>query len=530
MTPRLPTAAELDLVMPEIWLIIAMCAVVMVPLINRHSVILPLVTAVIGLGLAAVFALNPLARFTEGGGSFVFGDMLAVDPFSQFFKLLLAVFTLFILAQWVITSLRTTDARDVPDYLCLLLGAAVGMALMASASHLVMIFVAMETASLPSFALAGFRKRHRASTEGSLKYVLFGSAASAVGVYGMSLVYGATGTMSLAGIAEVAARPEGFTPMLGVGLMVMFAGIAFKLSAAPLHFWCPDVFEGAPIEITTFLSVASKGAAVCLLIRVLQTFSAYGGINASFVGFSTGVAILGCVTATWGNLAALRQTSIRRLLAYSSIAHAGYMIIGASLITVTDVGAPGRALAGALLFYIVVYMFMNLGAFTVAGVVAQRAGTEDIRDYAQMVNRSPALMVLLAVFLLSLFGMPGLGGFMAKAMLGMAMFEVNHPAAFALVAVLLFNTLLSLYYYLRPIYFMVFVVDDQDRPRFAPQGAALALLLICAAAVVWTGIFPNWTTQTARRYATLVLRPTMTQQAMIAPSSDAPLDESDLTP
>lgn len=494
--------------MPEIWLVLAMCAVVLVPFVRRRSAALPVGAALAGLALA-LFSALPLSSLTGGAGTFVFHRMLAIDPFAQFFKVLLLAFTVLVVAQWSLTSRAGTDVKDVPDYLCLLLGAAFGMALMASASNLLMIFVATEAASLPSFALAGFRKRHRPGTESSLKYVLFGAVASSVSLYGMSLIYGAAGTLDLAGIAGAAAAGDGMTPMLAVGLMAMFAGFAFKLSAVPLHFWCPDVFEGAPIEITTFLSVASKGAAVCLLLRVMHAFGVHGAAvgGPGFAGLATGVALLGAVTATWGNLVALRQVRIRRLLAYSSIAHAGYMIMGTSLVCLLPEGAPVQKMAGAVLFYLLVYMFMNLGAFTVAAVIAQRSGSEDIRDYAGLIRRAPITAVLLATFLLSLFGMPGLGGFMAKVLLAIAMFEVGGVAAFLLVGVLLLNTLLSLYYYVRPVYYMVFVSDEQDRPAIVPRGAALAMLLACAAALLWTGLLPNGPGQLARDYGTLVARP-----------------------
>jgi len=491
--------------MPECWLVIAMCAVVLVPFINRRSVLLPTVTTLIGLGLALVWAM-----WTAGAeASTVFADtrVLAIDPFSQFFKVILLLFTMLIIVQWLLNSRDRMDARDVPDFQCLLLGAAVGMALMASANNLLMIFVATEAASLPSFALAGFRKKNALSTEGSLKYVVFGSAASAISIYGMSLIYGSTGALGLAEIAAHAAAPAGMTPLLAIGLLAMFAGVAFKLSAVPLHFWCPDVFQGAPIEVTTFLSVASKGAAVCLLVRIMAAFGAAG----EFVGLATGIGILGALTATWGNLAAFHQNNIKRLLAYSSIAHAGYMIMAAAVLGVAGemvtVGDEEKyvftltqltPVTGALLFYLFVYTFMNLGAFTVAALIARRTGSEDIRDYAGLSKRAPWLAGLLALFLLSLFGMPGLGGFLGKVLIGIAMGEAG-GGRFLLLAALLINTLISLYFYLRPVYQMYFAGDDQDRPRVTMPGAVTALLAGCAILLVATGL--GFMSGPAARYA-----------------------------
>ncbi len=481
----LPSVETLRLVMPEIWLVVGMCAVILVPFVHRASIALPTVAALLSLVLAVVTSLVSLSHM-PGPGQAVFDGMLTIDPLSQFFKVLLAIFTMLVLVQWLIVNRRDTGVGvyDTPDFMCLLLGATLGMALMASASNLVMIFVATETASMPSFVLAGFRKRQREGSEGSLKYVVFGSASSAVMLYGMSLIYGSAGTLNLSHVAAQAAT--GMTPLLAVGLAAMFAGIAFKLSAVPLHFWCPDVFEGAPIEVTTFLSVASKGAAVCLLMRVLDSFGAVTG--SGFTGIATAVGILGAVTATWGNLLALHQTRIKRLLAYSSIAHAGYMIMAASLLAVAG---DGQAVVGAVLFYLFVYLFMNMGAFTVAALISQQTGQEDIQGYAGMINRSPALAVMLALFLLSLFGMPGLGGFAGKVYLMVAMSQAGGAPAYVLIAVLLVNTLISLYYYLRPVYFMVFVADKEVKPGFTARPAGVGVLVVCAVMVLWTGLWPS---------------------------------------
>ena len=510
MNVTLPTWDELRLVGPEIWLTLTMCAVVIVPFIRRRSIVLPVVITLLGLALALVSAL-PLGpqHINVGAASLVFSGALAIDPFSQFFKVLLLVFVIFIVAQWLMTSRHEMDERDAPDFLCLLLGATLGMALMASATNLLTIFIAMETASLPSFALAGFAKHRRRSTEGSLKYVLFGAAASAIGLYGMSLLYGAAGSLDLGTIASQAAD-GGMTPMFAIGLVAMFSGIAFKLSAVPLHFWCPDVFEGAPIEVTTFLSVASKGAGLCLLLRIVSAFGAAG----PQVGLTTGIAILGAVTATWGNLVALHQTNIKRLLAYSSIAHAGYMIMAASL---TGLG-PDSTVAGAILFYLFIYMFMNLGVFTIAALVSQHTGSEDIRDYSGLARRNIWLTILLSIFLMSLLGMPPLGGFWAKVFLGMAMFDTASGIAFLLIIVLFTNTLISLYYYMKPVYYMVFVSEDGSSPAFSPRVAGMVMVVFCALVLLWTGFLPQWASQLAHDYGTINTK----QAQLYQPTAVAP--------
>jgi NADH-quinone oxidoreductase subunit N len=488
--------SDLSLVTPECILVIGMCLVLLVAFMKRSGSIVPTFVAALTL-LVALFAVLVGLPSREAGGMESFGpafsNILMIDPASQFFKIILLLFTMLVLLQWLLTTPDDVERRDVPDFLCLLLGATFGMALMASANSLLMIVLATETASLPSFALAGFRKKKLSGSEAALKYVLFGAVASAVMIYGASLVYGSVGSLQLNAIAACA-QSEGASAMMAIGLTAVIAGIAFKLSAVPMHFWCPDVFQAAPIAVTTFLSVASKGAAVIMLLRIV---AAFGMANVQLDGLAVGIAILGGVTATWGNLMAFHQNHLRRLLAYSSIAHAGYMIMGISIAAITNDVA---SISGPILFYLVVYMFMNLGAFTVGAVIAQRAGTEDIREYAGLIKRSPVMAVLLAIFLLSLFGMPGLGGFMGKVFLALGMVKIG-VGGIVLVGVLLINTLLSLYFYMRPVYYMVLVPDTENRPSVVAGGAAMAVLVICAVMLVVTGLVPQYAYNIAQDYS-----------------------------
>jgi NADH-quinone oxidoreductase subunit N len=520
--PQVPLLTELRLTWPEIGLVITMCGVILAPFMNRRnprwSGGVALLGSIVSL-LAATYSLDLANDF-----GFVFSGMITVDYFSQCFKVLLLIFLVLVLAQWWILSSRRPDPGDTPDFLCLLVGAALGMALMSSASSLIMIFIATESASLPSYALAGFRKKHRSSSEASLKYVVFGAASSALMLYGMSLIYGDVGTLSLVGIG--AKISSGLTPILAIGLLLMFAGIGFKLSAVPLHFWCPDVFEGAPIEVTTFLSVASKGAAMCLLLRVLATFGASGWpADGHLAGLAAGVALMGGITAIWGNLVAMHQTNIKRLLAYSSIAHAGYMIMTASLICGTDGGTSSAEVSGVILFYLVIYLFMNLGAFTVSGLIAQNTGSEDIRDYAGLLRRSPVAAVLFTLFLLSLFGMPGLGGFMGKVYLMKVMADAG-GFGFILIAVLLINTLLSLYYYMRPVYHIVFAKDPGGTP-FVPNLAGMVMLCVCAAMLFWTGLMPGSMGGLAQDFGLMHVSPRLREVSQVIPEPAAALVEQD---
>jgi len=475
---------EVAHVWPEIILAITMCAVLLTPMLRGPSVAGPSIAGLIGLGGAAIATGATMGHANE----VLFHGMLVVDPFSQFFKLILIVMTALAIGQRISTNRTEMRPTSAPEYLCLMVGAVLGMCLIVSANNLLTIVIALETASIPSFALAGFRKRDTLSTEGSLKYVIFGAASTAVMVYGMSLVYGATGTLELGGIA--AAAGEAVTPMLALGLLAMFTGIAFKLAAVPMHFWCPDVFQGAPTDVATFLSVASKGAAACLLLRIMQVFGAtqVGPDATGFGGMAIAVGLLGAVTCTWGNLVALHQTNMKRMLAYSSIAHAGYLIMAVALLPLGATPAEQSTVAGAVLFYLMVYGFMNVGAFTVAAIVESRTGGRDTTDYANLFRQQPALAAAMTVFLLSLFGMPGLGGFLAKIQVMKGMAQFGMPG-FVLIAVLLINTLLSLYFYLRPVYFMAFVEESQGQPMARPpRNWAAAILAVCVIALIWTGI------------------------------------------
>ncbi len=485
---------QLTLVRSELWLVAGMCAVLIAPFFKRDSAKAPIAVTLCSL----LLALLSIGGGDAGDGS-VFHGSLTIDPFSQFFKVLLYSFAALVVMQWSILRRDARSHLDTPDFMCLLLGATFGMSLMASASNLLTLFIATEAASMPSYALAGFRKRSRLGTEGSMKYVLFGAASSALMLYGLSLVYGTTGSLEFGAIARVGAT-TGVSPLMAIGLMGVLGGIAFKLSAAPMHFWCPDVFQGAPTEVTTFLSVASKGAAIALLVRFLGAFgnaaiTLPGGPTDPhvFAGLASGVAVLGGVTAFWGNLVAYHQRNIKRLLAYSSISHAGYMIMAASVMPLADrlpKGVDSQDVTEALLFYLLIYLFMNLGAFTLAALVTQKTGSEDIEDYKGLAYRHVPLTALFMIFLLSLFGMPGLGGFMGKVFLAKGVAKLGF-GGLVIIAVLLINTLISFFYYMRPIVYMCLKSPGRNLPAFVPNPAGMVLASACAFMILFTGLLPG---------------------------------------
>jgi NADH-quinone oxidoreductase subunit N len=353
----------------------------------------------------------------------MFGGLLVYDHLTIFMRCFLLGFA--VLLIWLTLLTGIPDREDSADFYVLLLGATLGMSLMASANHLLMVFIGVEMASLPSYALAGFLKGRRQSSEAALKYVVYGGGAAGVMLYGISLLAGKFGTGYLPDLASGYVHAIGtFDPVLILGTLFLLIGVGFKLAAVPFHFWCPDVFEGASAEVAGFLSVASKGAALALLIRLVLTFTGVDPqerfVDGNWMGvlryLIPALAVVAGVTATFGNLAAFFQNNLKRLLAYSTIAHAGYMMMGVCALTTPRLYLPGdRAVigAGAVLFYLIAYLFMNLGAFAVVAFLRNETGTEDLDRMRGLVRRSPWMVVTLSLFLLSLLGIPPLIGFMA---------------------------------------------------------------------------------------------------------------------
>ncbi len=405
-----------------------------------------------------------------------FGGLIVFDPFAAVLRGLLLLFAVLALLLGRLTGIP--DAEDSGDYIVMLLGGTLGMMLMVAANHLLMVFIAMEMASLPCYALAGFLKGRRHGSEAAMKYVVYGAAASGVTLYGLSLLLVTFGTGDLAGIGEGLGR--GVDPMAAAGLLFFAAGLAFKLSAVPFHFWCPDVFEGAAAEVGAFLSVASKAAAIGLTVRVLTAFTATDPALRHTVGLIVlGVAAL---TMTVGNFAALRQSNLKRMFAYSTIAHAGYMLTAVAIL------AP--ASREAVLYYLLAYLPTSLGAFAVAAAVRNRTGSETLDGIRGLVATAPALTVALAVFLLSLLGLPPLAGFAGKFQLFDAVYHAADRfgwVAYAAVAVGVLNTVVSAGYYLAVL--RAAVLDDPSADALRPTGAGLVtLVLVLAAAVVVLGL------------------------------------------
>jgi NADH-quinone oxidoreductase subunit N len=360
------------------------------------------------------------------------------------------------------------------EFYSLIFGMILGMMLLSAARNFVMVFVALELVSYSSYVLAGYMKQSHKSSEASLKYVLYGGTASGIMLFGISLLFGMTGSFDFAQIpnyfqASVIAAP--FSPLLFTLICIfIFAGIGYKISSVPFHFWTPDVYEGAPTSITAYLSVASKAAGFAVLIRILFALNIQAGTSQHpLFDWSFFIQLMAILTMTVGNLIAVWQDNLKRMLAYSSIAHAGYMLAALAVFSSSGVLA--------VLIYFAVYLFMNLGAFLIVILIQNKIGTEDINAYNGLGYRFPFLGVCLTIFLISLTGLPPTAGFIGKLYLFIALVEKKF---LVLAVIALLNSVVSLYYYVRVLKHMYLKSSEDDSVTYPVsfQNALLVLLLV----------------------------------------------------
>ncbi len=372
----------------------------------------------------------------------------------------------------------------------------VGMFFLAGSNDIITLFVAFELVSIPSYVLAGYKRADKRSAEAALKYVIFGAASSGVMLYGLSLLYGITGATGLPEMAAKLSSPVGLGIPHLVGLVLVLAGIGYKIAMVPFHFWCPDVYEGSPTAVTAFLSVAPKAAGFAALLRLMPLFDTIQPIyGVTAVGLMT---IASAVTMTFGNLGAIWQDSLKRLLAYSSIAHAGYLLMGFAVLAKYPTGDVGDLAREAVLFYLVIYLFMNLGAFLIVDVVERGYGSDSIRKFRGLGKASPLPALALSVFLLSLTGIPPLAGFVGKFLLFAALVKGE---LMALAVIGIANTVVSLFYYVRVIRDM-FLYDPVEEAegvevqglKLGTLGGVLALVTVVPTVVlgVYWGPLANW--------------------------------------
>lgn len=410
----------------------------------------------------------------------LFRGVLALDSFSLYFKILFLILA-FIVILSSLSSVEVAGTRH-SEYYALLLSVVLGMMLLASSADLLMIYISLELVSIPSYILAGFKKKDSRSNEASLKYVIYGAFATGVMLYGMSLLYGLTGTTNIFALKEILTSSPPSSITLYMALLFILVGFGYKIAAVPFHFWCPDVYQGAPTPVTGFLSVGPKAAGFAILIRFLYTAMSEGALSSPGrplwdVDWPMIIAVLSAVTMTFGNLAALLQKNLKRLLAYSSIAHAGYLLMGVAVLSFDGVQA--------VLFYLFVYVFMNLGAFLVVIVVVNKLGAEEMEAYKGLGWRSPLLAVLMTVFLFSLTGLPPTGGFIGKFYLFAAVIRQKYYWL-ALIGVL--NSVIALYYYARIVKAM-FLEEALDDTKVQVSTFPALVLILLAIPTLLLGIY-----------------------------------------
>ncbi len=465
---------DLQLFAPETALTVALLVAIITDLIFRRSSI-P-VAAVAMIGFIVTFALLiPQATVHEA----IFSNMIAVDSFAFFFKLVIMLSAMLIVLFSLNSGELNSAGRRLGEYYSLLIALTLGMMLMAGASNLLMMYLALELSSITSYILTGYTREAQDSSEASLKYVIYGALSSGLMLYGISIIYGMTGSLDIYAINQVLAKGGLNDLMLLIAGILTIAGFGYKISAVPFHFWTPDVYEGAPITITAFLSVASKAGGFAMMIRFLKvTFidsnavAVHAGSWASIKGFDwvAVIAALSVLTMTLGNLVAIWQNNMKRLLAYSSIAHAGYMLMG--VVVLSNEGLS------AILIYFIIYLFMNLGAFYVVMLIADKIGSEDIEDYKGLGPKAPLVTVALTIFLISLTGLPPTAGFIGKLYLFTALLD-GKWIWLAVVAAI--NSVISLYYYARVLRNMYLRDDERHvgaQIEFTYLQKAMVLLLL----------------------------------------------------
>jgi NADH-quinone oxidoreductase subunit N len=466
---------DLALLVPEIATAVLALGLLVLGLIvpkDQHRGIGYLTTA----GLVGIF----LSTFLYWGiNASVFGDMYLVDPYGLFFRQLF-------LAAAILTSMTAKDyvsglGYNQGEFYALLVTATLGMMLMGAAGDLITLYLGLELMTISFVILTAYQKTDAKSAEAGVKYIILGAMSSAVLLYGLSLVFGFTGSTVIAQIAASLAKTEGLEPLLLLGMVFLIAGFGFKISAVPFHMWSPDIYEGAPTPVTAFLAVASKAAGLAAFVRIFFTilpdFEPY---------WSMVVIILAALTIVLGNLVAIPQTNIKRMLAYSSISQAGYILLG--MIAFSSLGVA------ALLYHSLFYVFANVGAFAVAIAVGKATGSDEIKDYSGLARTSPALAAVMLVSLLSLAGIPPLAGFVSKLYLFMAIMD---RGLIWLAFLGIGMSMVSVYYYLIVVKAMYLGAPKENASSIPVSGSTRLALLVCLGMVVIFGLYPEPLTNVA---------------------------------
>lgn len=480
---------------PEIYLSVLFLVLILADLIfgpKKHHLLS--VTSLIGLVGSLWFIWQQHAIV----GQEIFFGMYVVDEFAIFFKYFFVLSGILTVLLSMSSDELNSRISGLGEYYVLVVGMVIGMVMMASSTDLVMILVSMELVSLAAYVLTGYLKREKRSTEASLKYLVYGAVSSGLMIYGFSILYGLTGETNISEISSVLLS-RGYDPVtLMIASIMILAGIGYKVGVVPFHFWSPDVYEGAPIPVTAFLSVASKAAGFALLIRFFYVAVPHGaetGVLTPGSEWLLLLMILSVASMIYGNVVALWQKNVKRLLAYSSIAHGGYILLG--IIVMDELGTQ------ATLFYLLSYLFMNFGAFLVAVIIANKTGSENIEDYRGLGRRMPLAGAAMTVFLISLVGLPPTVGFIGKLMIFSALLAKGSVFVWlALVGIL--TSVISLYYYMLIPLNMYLRESKQPLPDtikagFLPQLVTAGLMLL----TIYFGLFFTPLSDFARYAVTL---------------------------
>jgi NADH-quinone oxidoreductase subunit N len=449
---------------PEIVAFLFSMLVLMLGIFNPRAI--GLTAGLAAFGSLATFLVTVVLLATRFEGSF-FGDGYVVDNFALYFKLIIALsafFTVLAAARW------SGQTGDAPEYLTLILSVAVGAMLLVSMRDLFGVFVAIELATIPSYALVAFDRSRRESAEGGMKYLITGMIAASILLYGIVLIYGSAGSANLAQISR--AFTGGLSPVALLGLVLLISGFAFKVSAAPFHFWTPDAYQGAPTSAAAFLSVAPKAAIFAVLLRIFLE-----GMPEAASSWTAVAAVLAIVTMFVGNLFALRQHNVRRMLAYSSVAHSGYILAAFAALQ----GAGTERAVQAILIYSAAYAVMNLGAFFVIDLVG-----EETKSYNGLFRTRPGVALSMFIFMAALVGIPPLSGFWGKAWVILAGAQSGSILVYVTIAALVVNSVLSVPYYFGIIRNMVF--EEPVNGAEEPKGVAAIKFSVFALALA-TALF-----------------------------------------
>lgn len=467
--------------LPETVLIITLIVCILADVILKKKSLV-----VSGLAIAGLLVSGYFVYLQYGMEASLFKRMIVIDPYASFFKFLFILSTIFVLL-FAVSSKEFRDAEHKNEHTYLFLSLALGAFLMASSVNMLMMYLSLELVSLTSYILAGYTKKEKRSSEAAMKYIIYGAASSGIMIYAMSLLYGYTGTMNIYETARILTSTGAVSsPMIIIVLIMITAGFGYKISSVPFHFWTPDVYEGSPIPVTAFLAVTSSAAGFSVMIRFFATtflksnaFVAGSWQIIDGIKWTEIIIVLSVASMIIGNFVAVWQTSMKRLLAYSSIAQSGYIMLG--LVVANQAGLT------AMFIYLVAYLFMNLGAFYATMMIANRLNSDNIEDMKGLGYRSPFVSISMVVFMFALSGIPSTAGFIGKFYIFSALIEKQ---MLWLAFIGLANSVVSLFFYVKVVKYMFLMKPDEGYDSKVQYGyGGYVMLMLFAVPTIFFGLY-----------------------------------------